>query len=1586
MAALRTISLRLRGTSTKELEEAGEDTTGVVESKSKLRTKIQGYTGVDILTDTGAYKSTYEILLEISKVWDDLTDTDQAGLLEMIAGKTRSNTAAAILSNSKDLEEALLAAQEAEGSALKENEKYLDSIQGKLDQFNNSVQTMWSNTLKDEWIKGVVEFGTTLIKIIDDVGLLKIALMGVGMYLTRNVDFVNWGKSAVDSFEEVRKKLPELKAEMDKAIAEDAQKKTSKSAAKKDEAIKRYNDADEYVKRIEAEDLLNKKAQERIDLQDKLDAATEKYEKGLEVLGSQEQDGTMAIEAFEEMGQLEEQIKKNGMTLDEAKTRTQNLGDALEKTSKKGVGGFTKLKSGVISFGKQVGNVIAQMAAMYAITTALELLGKFGGWAINKLSDSSEELQDKFEELNNELSSAQNEVRRLEDELDTTQKRMEELTAMGTLSFVEQEELNNLRKQSSELERQIGFAKTLEESLQNVTSLAAINASQKMFSDTSFYATDTKEERTSGAGETGQQIGTIAGYAVGTTVMAKGVTALVSKGATALASKGGAALGAKIGTALGSFAPGIGNAIGLAAGTIIGGLVGKWIGSSGAKKDYESEQTVDDVLNNMASERAKLEKTRDEAYKAYTGSDPKNKKAYEASKKQWEEAQSALGNYDAELAKHMSSMQQYLNSIDPKTLTNPADKEYYEQMKQWVNTYSVMMGGAEGKASVIESLFGDEAEGGFAKAREEIKKLKEELKEAYETEDDSAITEALENLKNFKLDFLSDEDVARLREMGIYLYEAEDYFKDVVKLESKFVDAGLEDVVKDINKITDGLEGLKSAFEEIVEKGYLTAKAANSLKDSFGWSEGVPEDMLDYWNSYLETMMSGLATTEQMTQATEEFAKAYLMHQFKTSGLTEENRNFYRVQLRELGVENPDELMDDLLQDYMVEELESKIRVSRQQVANEYFERNGNSVLQANYFNSLTDKEVQDLAMQYGLIGEITDDIKQEVMERYSVEEDAIDGIIKKLNEKAQLEQEIADIETEKGRYNEWRNGDGTNKGFLALQQEVEGFNPNDYVLKTKTKQQPVYDSLGLQQGYKDVVVSQWYEKSDGSKLTTKKFSDLKQLKTEYDTLYEQGKNNGWLDDNDEVVDPGYEQQLSNAREDIDDIIKDIKKNATIDVQLEMGLVDENQLVDDIQNVFDTLKGAVKEFNENGYLTVDTAQSLLNMDDVDMKYLSLLQDENGQLKLNEQSIYDVAKARMMDLGVKRAITVIDNIRNALDGDNIEKVKELTNVTYGLTEKNWDLVDSEMAKVSIQMKNKGMSNAEITSFENQIKAIKNLTNNAIANFPNSLSSAGNTAKEEAEDAFKKAMDYWENRIGANQSLYEQIQNDIDLLEKKGQIAGESYYQAQINVEKEHLAHLKAQRAEAAKFLEAETPGTERWWEIANTLNDIENEIDGVTLSIQDLSDAMDQVKWTIFDEAHERMEDLTSQLSNVREILSADEDSFFTDEGEWAENGIAVVATYVQEIELAKNKLADVNKELGNLSMGDFDSEQEYYDKVTELTNLQQDYTMAISDSGQAVVDMYESQIDAVEEYTEKLIDSYNDYIDSVKSALDAERD
>ena len=87
----------------------------VIESTSKLQKQIKALTGVDILTDTGAYKDTYTILKEIAEVWDDLESLDQAAALELMAGKNRANTLSAILNNLKDLEGAYDAAMGAEG-------------------------------------------------------------------------------------------------------------------------------------------------------------------------------------------------------------------------------------------------------------------------------------------------------------------------------------------------------------------------------------------------------------------------------------------------------------------------------------------------------------------------------------------------------------------------------------------------------------------------------------------------------------------------------------------------------------------------------------------------------------------------------------------------------------------------------------------------------------------------------------------------------------------------------------------------------------------------------------------------------------------------------------------------------------------------------------------------------------------------------------------------------------------------------------------------------------------------------------------------------------------------------------------------------------------------------------------------------------------------------------------------------------------------------------------------------------------------------------------------------------------------------
>ena len=162
--------------------------------------------------------------------------------------------------------------------------------------------------------------------------------------------------------------------------------------------------------------------------------------------------------------------------------------------------------------------------------------------------------------------------------------------------------------------------------------------------------------------------------------------------------------------------------------------------------------------------------------------------------------------------------------------------------------------------------------------------------------------------------------------------------------------------------------------------------------------------------------------------------------------------------------------------------------------------------------------------------------------------------------------------------------------------------------------------------------------------------------------------------------------------------------------------------------------------------------------------------------------------------------------------------------------------------------------------------------------------------------------------------------------------------------------------------------------------------------------MKQLHWDIFDKAHERIGNLTDQLQNIRDLLSADEDTFFDDEGNLSENCVAGLGTYVQELELYKSALNDVNNELeafnkpykGNEAWFkekfSINSEQEYYDMLQKLRDEQAKYLKQISDTEQSVVDMYESQIEKIQEWSDKLVESYNDYIDVVKEALDAERD
>lgn len=186
---MKTVSMYLRAAKT-EAEEAGESTEGMARSVSELREEILALTGnkVDIQIDNDTFKNTTQILRELSGVWEELTDVSQANLLEMIGGKRNANVVASLIENFELVEEVLESSANAAGSALAENEKYLDSINGKVSQFRAAFEALSATFINSDLVKGVVDLGTgiieTLTTIIDKLGSIPTLISTITGALT----------------------------------------------------------------------------------------------------------------------------------------------------------------------------------------------------------------------------------------------------------------------------------------------------------------------------------------------------------------------------------------------------------------------------------------------------------------------------------------------------------------------------------------------------------------------------------------------------------------------------------------------------------------------------------------------------------------------------------------------------------------------------------------------------------------------------------------------------------------------------------------------------------------------------------------------------------------------------------------------------------------------------------------------------------------------------------------------------------------------------------------------------------------------------------------------------------------------------------------------------------------------------------------------------------------------------------------------------------------------------------------------------------------------------------------------------------
>jgi len=186
---LRTISARIRNTGV-ELTDLGETLDESYNTIPKYREQLLALSGVDILDNAGEFRSTYDIIKDLSKVWADLNSQEQAGITNMIAGVRQQNVFASLLNEFGEAEKIMSSIDDSGGAMTDAYETYSSSIEAAINRIDTAFQKLSSDTLDSKFASGFIDAGAGVLNVLDGIvtqlGIIPTLSAGVGAVLGFN--------------------------------------------------------------------------------------------------------------------------------------------------------------------------------------------------------------------------------------------------------------------------------------------------------------------------------------------------------------------------------------------------------------------------------------------------------------------------------------------------------------------------------------------------------------------------------------------------------------------------------------------------------------------------------------------------------------------------------------------------------------------------------------------------------------------------------------------------------------------------------------------------------------------------------------------------------------------------------------------------------------------------------------------------------------------------------------------------------------------------------------------------------------------------------------------------------------------------------------------------------------------------------------------------------------------------------------------------------------------------------------------------------------------------------------------------------
>lgn len=166
--------------------ETGEDLSNVETVLRKV--------GISLRDGEGQFRQFDEVLDETASKFNSFSSVTQRAVANAFAGTHHANSFMVLMQNYPKVQEYVTIAMNSSGESMKKFEAYTDSATGKIEGFKNAFQTLSNTVINSDLFKGVVDSGTALLNVLENIietlGLLPVVLTGTGLFkFVKNFDW-----------------------------------------------------------------------------------------------------------------------------------------------------------------------------------------------------------------------------------------------------------------------------------------------------------------------------------------------------------------------------------------------------------------------------------------------------------------------------------------------------------------------------------------------------------------------------------------------------------------------------------------------------------------------------------------------------------------------------------------------------------------------------------------------------------------------------------------------------------------------------------------------------------------------------------------------------------------------------------------------------------------------------------------------------------------------------------------------------------------------------------------------------------------------------------------------------------------------------------------------------------------------------------------------------------------------------------------------------------------------------------------------------------------------------------------------------